>query len=433
MSNYRRRIRLDVLAIIGNSELEERVSQVCFLYNLNKLIVPNWQSYIEQTGFFNRPFAVLTDRAEEVPNLVTAFPRGYVLYVGNSQEVSSAKVTLERALRTSVLDYFCFFHAKGSYFSLPKGDLYPSTLIPFNSFQYLSLNQRYLPVVFRGFVLTEEKYAQLHDGQSLYVRFFEAPALHRYVCQYNDKMGTGLKRRLRSIVTLMSAEVSALYEKMCSDSNGEVVLKIYKDFEREALEYSEYCREDVDLFAVVKASALEEFNMFFSTPWLVVATGALAAKMEGIDQEIVMKAALFSQVGFLDLPPLTLKDTIEKGLDRASNIDQEQYANLLTKSLELIQSLQPEHESRLGDIVKGVWAHRIGSSTSLGGQSFEVTGESRLIVFVQKLYRRVWEMQESGNTAELRYLARQVIEEARLMGDYFPEEFLKEVEALIQN
>ena len=190
-----------------------------------------------------------------------------------------------------------------------------------------------MPVIFKGFSLTEDKYQKLVSNQPVYVRFQEATELHSYVTKLNDEMGAGLRKRLRSLSTVLSSQASYYLERLCVEGCEKDAQNVFTDFKKSCDEYAQYCQSEVDHWAVIGSFPLEEFGLAFAAPWVVLVSGLLAAKL-GMNPKLAMEVSLLCHVGFLELSPLALRTIIDKSV---GDLTEEELSELKQVPLETLE------------------------------------------------------------------------------------------------
>ena len=102
------------------------------------------------------------------------------------------------SLATFVLEFFLFQRSYCEYFEISPSDLFPDTMVYFNAYHFLPLNQKYLPLVHENFKLTEKKHRRIEMLKALYIFRGDSSAYVQYIEKYFDQFKVGLRKRSKS-------------------------------------------------------------------------------------------------------------------------------------------------------------------------------------------------------------------------------------------
>lgn len=436
MVQLRRRTRLDILALALDPEIRERINQISFLYKLNKFFVDSWADYQSQNNFYNRPFVIVTDQESQLETFRKNFPRGALVFVGTSAgklPEGVFQVLKNSALATSVLDFFIFFQAKGSFLPVPKSELYPDTKIPFNASIRLPLNQRFLPVIFKGLILSDRKFQRMNERNKIYIRCQEILAYHSYVCQFNDQMGIGLRKRVRSASTAVRAQMSVLYSLLSCENKTDEAQTKFTEMLQFFSEFSGYCQGEGDILSSLYLPEVEEFDSYFAVPWITVMAGFLAVKIKLPEPERVMKASVLAHAGLLETPALAWESYQKKSIDDLSEEHMDQFKKLLERSHLKTQVLAQSIGKEDWQIADAIYERYDGLGFPQQLSDTKIPLESHLIYFCYILWQKFKELHRGGHSVEVRYLMKEVLEEEKVIANRLRPELLALLEEHFAN
>ncbi len=101
-------------------------------------------------------------------------------------------------LSTFTLEFFLFQKNFCEFYEISPTDLFPGTLVFFNGYHFLPLNQKYLPIIHENFILTEKKHKRTESLSALYIFRGDSSAYVQYIEKYFDQFGVGLKKRAKA-------------------------------------------------------------------------------------------------------------------------------------------------------------------------------------------------------------------------------------------
>lgn len=115
-------------------------------------------------------------------------------------------VQRDQLVQTFLLEFLLFQKGLCEFYEIQATDLFPDTMVYFNAYHYLPLNQKYFPLVLEDFVLTEKKYKKIEAIKSLYLDYESTAPYAQYIEKYFDQFNVGLKKRAKSkVYQLISA------------------------------------------------------------------------------------------------------------------------------------------------------------------------------------------------------------------------------------
>ncbi len=220
------RFRIDVLLVSPSAEILQRIVQVTERLKLSAHRVYEVSDYEKNFSEIGRPNVVILDLSlsqestlalEKIFQLKTIIPHShFIALVGDSQDallvqkLSDAGVDQVHSstdvLCSVKIDFLLMHEFLLKFYPIDLRDLFPGTEITFNAFHYMSLNNKYLPVIFERFVLTDKKFKRLEKIKQIYIQNNAAPAYQKYIESYYDAFNVGLQKRMKaSFLQLMMA------------------------------------------------------------------------------------------------------------------------------------------------------------------------------------------------------------------------------------
>ncbi len=99
---------------------------------------------------------------------------------------------------TFMTEFLIFQKGLCGFYEINIQDLFPDTLILFNAYHFMPLNQKYVAVINENFNLTEAKYKKFESAQNLFIHHQSAMSYNQYIEYYFDRFNVGLRKRIRS-------------------------------------------------------------------------------------------------------------------------------------------------------------------------------------------------------------------------------------------
>lgn len=110
----------------------------------------------------------------------------------------AAWILKEDFIKTFLTEFYLFQSAYCEHFAILTADLFPDTMVYFNAYRYLPLNQKYFPVIHQDFVIGEKKYRRIEAAKVLFIERHDATSYSRYIEKYYDLFNVGLRKRARA-------------------------------------------------------------------------------------------------------------------------------------------------------------------------------------------------------------------------------------------
>lgn len=99
---------------------------------------------------------------------------------------------------TFMTEFLIFQKGLCGFYEINVQDLFPDTLILFNAYHFMPLNQKYVTVINENFNLTEAKYKKFESSQNLFIHHQSTMSYNQYIEYYFDRFNVGLRKRIRS-------------------------------------------------------------------------------------------------------------------------------------------------------------------------------------------------------------------------------------------
>lgn len=259
--------------------------------------------------------AAFTERVDRVLKL---FPRGRVVTLMSpsfsrdnlegSQNPRVTPLSQSEFFSTLKFEYLCMYRCRAQYIDVPPNDLFSMTKMLFPAFVRLSLNQRYLAVVYSNTVLSDERFARLTKTEGLYVQLKDAEKYLEYIRTYFDTSGVGLKKRARALFLAIYYYSLHLNESLLFDfkSTSEFQAnQIYTNLQKVGTELIEILKSDSNLWDVFREAQSSDFELFWRAPWVAIYGALISVKSGQGDPMTVLMAGLLADAGLYDLAEAT--------------------------------------------------------------------------------------------------------------------------------
>lgn len=226
--------------------------------------------------------------------------------------------------------------SRSQYFTILPTDLFPMTSIDFTAFVQLSLNQRYLAVLFKKLVLTEERLQRISRAQGLLIPVSEAPGYHNYIASYYDSSGASLKKRARSLFYSLTANWVVLFDYLALDYKSlpeEQITEAFAKTQMVIKEVIELLKKEEDLWDTFKDVSSNPVFKFWRSPWIAIYAALISVKSGQGNPEDVLLAGLFSDIGLTSLNSQLLLKYQTTGLNELTAEEKTQLENYPMESL----------------------------------------------------------------------------------------------------
>lgn len=324
-----RRKKIDVLLINSDSKISERFTEMAANFRFTFEEFKNSSEYVENIHKFTKPAIVFLNEVIDVNRMSSVLPKASLVFLREKtfspeemqflrKQGLFAALSHHEIFNTPKLEFLCLQKNRGVYYPISHLDIFASTEMTFNAALKLKLNQKYLPVVFRGFNLSEKKFKRIQAEGQLFVKAQDVFEYLEYIEKYNDDQGTGLKKRCKALFLCLCFDFMALYEFIIFDSDSDRTVArnvVYRRLIRTVKQLAELIgkSEKVDLWDVFKDAMNNELFSCWRSPWHAVYAGLICHETKKGDIVNAMLSACFADVGLMDVPPLVFFDYVTKG------------------------------------------------------------------------------------------------------------------------
>lgn len=130
-------------------------------------------------------------------------PKTQVIGLVEKREEKKTEWVLQHYLTTEMistfmLEFVLFQRNFGEFYEISPTDLFPDTVVYFNAYHYLPLNQKYLPFIHEDFKLSDKKHKRIDAFKVLYITKSDCAAYAQYIEKYFDQFKVGLRKRAKS-------------------------------------------------------------------------------------------------------------------------------------------------------------------------------------------------------------------------------------------
>ncbi|WP_373999574.1 hypothetical protein [Bdellovibrio bacteriovorus] len=283
----------------------------------------NFEELPEQAGDLMKAQLILLAQGKDeglkafslrVDKVLDLFPRSRLVTVmapsyskENLEGTQNPRVTpLSQAEFFSTLkfEYVCLYRCRSQYFSIQVGDLFPMTTMTFPAFVRLSLNQRYLAVIYSNSVLSDEKSQKLSRAEGLYIQIKDIEAYLQYIATYYDTSGAALRKRARALFLSLCYQSVYLNESLLFDFKMPTeshLATIYEGIKKTATQLFEIMKTDENLWDIFREALDGDFWELWRSPWIAVYAALISVKSGVGDPMIVLLSGLLTDVGIYDL------------------------------------------------------------------------------------------------------------------------------------
>jgi response regulator RpfG family c-di-GMP phosphodiesterase len=384
------------------------------------------------------------DKIKLVQQLHQLYARSQIVVVATGTENGEERLQLQQAgvqrwillqeMKSSGKFYYlCSLLVHGTYLPVPVTDLFPGTVVDFNAYHKLQINQKYLPVIFAGFTFSDKKFRRLENVKQVYVRREDLGKYRKYIETYNDNRGNALKKRCRAMMMNLMAASTELMLQLTLDfeiDRGENLRAKLDQFLQIAFELGDYLKECPDVWNVISQSLEFKFCLHERSPYILAYALHIAQKIELPALQDVIMAALLADLGILELSPTCFRQLQMRGGLQLPPQDLERYHQHPMASLNRAMFKEIEMSTELKSIL--VCTHERADEKGFPNQvpKDNLPFEAQLIQFCERLDRRVRASGEDGILTH-DFIRKQVWEEEKVSLACFNEDFLDKIEKAI--
>lgn len=335
----------DIISISKDKDFNARVQKATSFIQATLSFYPNADDLIDIADTLQPRFLIISAKdassKEAVIGQVQAlrqfFAEAFVLIIAEKKippsDASFIKksgcnyVMLDNEFETTIrLEYILQQVVKAAYIPVKATDFKVGTQIDFHVYTMMPLNQKILPVIQPGTVLSENRAEKLKTVGELYVKRHHAKIYSDYISIHEDKSAKGLANRCRAqFFTVAHAHTDLIFiltdqAEAASYEEGKRLLTGCMDLAKDLLMTLASLEEP---WGIIDQST---FGMIGATDRsiMIASMAALLSFQSSIgNSDDIMMAGLFCDLGLLDLSPSCLgKIDSEQGRSELSPEDQ---------------------------------------------------------------------------------------------------------------
>ncbi|MNK99023.1 hypothetical protein D3C87_1194040 [compost metagenome] len=249
-----------------------------------------------------------------IDTLLKDFPKSAIITVLRDSSLSEDLKGTENSrvyplsqhelLNTAKFETIMLTKSRSQFFTILPTDLFPMTSIDFTAYVQLSLNQRYLAVLFKRLVLTEDRLQRISRAKGLLIPITESEGYHNYIASYYDTSGASLKKRARSLFYALSANWMILFDYLALDYKTLPEAQVEETFAKiqsTIKEIIELFSKEEDLWETFKEASNNPIFSLWRSPWIAIYSALIAVKSGQGNPEDSLLAGLFSDIGLISL------------------------------------------------------------------------------------------------------------------------------------
>ncbi len=446
--------RIEFLVLAKNSELLSIVSDIAEHYEFRSEICASVEDIPLDTRTESSPLmtlielggaASIQERMRALGLLREIFPRTQVVVVVDGHETvedcdfmrgagAHHMILFQEILGSAKLYYLSALIIQGTYLPVPVTDLFPSTQVSFNAYHKLSLNQKFLPVLFSGFTFSDKKYRKLEPAKQIYVRRENLEEYRKYIETYHDSSGTALKKRCRATMMTLMGLYSELMLSLLLDSElvkKEILAAKIEEFVVVAQALAGYLNNCPDVWNVIAQALDFKFCRYERGVYILAYALQIAQKGQLLaDMRTLIIATLLADIGLLDLPAANYKNILKKTESQLDAKDLEKFKSHPMGSLNRVMFRNLDVSQEVKSCI--VCTHERNDQQGFPNQvpADQIPVESKLILFSELMDRRVRAALEDGIITH-DFVRKQVWEEEKVSLKRFNAEFLDKIEKVL--
>jgi hypothetical protein len=284
--------------------------------------------------------------SNNVDKLLKDFPKSSVITILNESSLSEDlkgtenprvyPLSLHEFLNTVKFETIVLTKSRSQFFTILPTDLFPMTSIDFTAYVQLSLNQRYLVVLFKRLVLTEDRLQRISRAKGLLIPTTEAEGYHNYISSYYDMSGASLKKRARSLFYSLSSNWMILFDYLAMDyktlSEAQVA-ETFAKIQGISQEIIELLKKEEDLWDTFREACNNPIFKFWRSPWIAIYAALISIKSGEGNPEDTLIAGLFSDIGLTSLNSKLLQKYLTSGLKELTSEEKTQLEKYPMESL----------------------------------------------------------------------------------------------------
>lgn len=356
----------DFLCLSKKIEFQQRCQELSVVYSCSFSTYQSVDEFAEATKEGKEPLFIFLS-AEDVNNEAEVAGRvqvarqlatqAFILVVISSKlppQVASfvkksganAVLTEFEILNSSRLEFISSQRIKSHHYPIKSQEIRKGIPIPFSVFHVMPLNRKFISVVKKDEILTEEKVKKILEVEEVYIKREDIDKYREYLASKNDASAEGLSRRCRAqFLSLYTSFVDLVL--MISDQSEagsfRLGLELYQRCERLAEELLSTLGATGHTWSIINNSSIGDTATLQRAP-AVAAYAGLLSLSSGIGKPAeVMIACMLSDLGMLEISPQVSRKIREGGGSEEFYLswhpeDQREYFAHPVKSLNLALS-----------------------------------------------------------------------------------------------
>ncbi len=397
------RFRIDVLVISPSVEILRRAVQVSERLNLTVHRVSTISQYEKEFAEIGRPNLIILDLSvatekklalEMIFSLKLLVPHSYYLALVKDtadsvycQQIKDTGIdqlqNVDEVVRSGKLDFLVMQQFILQYFPIELRDLFPGTEITFNAFHFMTLNNKYLPVIFEHLVLSDKKFKRLEKISQIYIQNHAAPAYQKYIESYYDSFSTGLQKRTKAAFLQVVYAYTQIRNLLMTGNNHEEGQQLAS--------LLEFCQSrHASLLSYVKASSEPFYNYIrvfqnhslssFDRSLFVAGLASFFSDMSGVgDPKIVLKSSLVACSGLMFADYTTYLRWHDQLESKWTDEDLGHFSEALKISCEVGRLNLPEFAGQMDQIVSHMQERFDGQGLPNKASGDKIPSETALI------------------------------------------------------
>ncbi|XGC82307.1 hypothetical protein ACES2L_07420 [Bdellovibrio bacteriovorus] len=439
------RQKLELLIVDGTEEVLNRAKQVISRHHFTFQSVNSKDLVSGSLGELLRAQLIIVSQKQgensdlfirRAAEILKLFPRSRMLLIGlpgfqwSEAPPSVSVLSSFEFLQTLKFEYLCLLRCRGQYQLISSSDLFPMTSMTFPAFIRLSLNQRYLAVVYSKTVLSDDRYQRLVSAEGgLYIQNKDSEKYLEYIKNYFDTSGKSMLKRARASFLAIYNYCLQMNDILLFDlaaPNETRVSQLYQDLKRSVESLFEALKSDADLWDVFREAFEEEPASYWRGPWIATYSALIAIKSNQGDPMVVFMAALFSDLGIYDLEDSVTREFLFSSERKVLDTQKSQFEKhpILSLNRALIKKLPLEDAVKSVLVCTHERADQKGFPNQVPSEMLPI--EAQIIMFAEKIDQvALTKLKETGTG--FRFQREKVWEQEKNNPGNFSPEFLDKI------
>ena len=297
----------------------------------------------------------------------------------------------EEVVKTGKLEFVCTQILRSQYIPIKPSDLAINTTITFDLFHLLPMRGKFLRFAYAGDFLDERKFSKSKTIGEFYIERDSSPLYNKYIQETADQSAAGLEKRCRSQFLNLFSEFSQLAFQLTNQSEH----ASFGDGQKLLTQCTQACKKLIETLGeggqawrIINNSSIGEFGSLERAPAVAAYSGLFALQIGMNNIELIMLAALLTDLGLLFISPGILRKIRELKINQFTQDERKEYERYPLMSLDIILNRKlsiPENQRN--------WIVATQETTDGKGfpkqlQGMQAPKESRLIAFCREFDRR---------------------------------------------